>query len=74
MMNVLHLLNVAAHSSFGHGVITGVATAAIVDLHAFTSFKDWRDLRTYNWSVASFRWFMGAVTGGAAGLGLGMYL
>lgn len=53
------------------GAIAGILSAAVVDLHAFRSFKQWGDFTTYDWSVASFRWFSGAVTGAIAGLGLG---
>ena len=53
------------------GAITGVLSAAAVDLHALTKFTDWSQLRKYQWSTASFRWFTGAVTGAIAAAGYG---
>ncbi len=52
------------------GVISGTVTAAIVDVGAFRGWKSWDDALTYNWGLASFRWFQGAIIGGLTGLGL----
>ena len=50
--------------------IAGALAAASVDLAAFRSWKTWGDVQHYNWTIASFRWFQGAVVGAISGLGL----
>lgn len=70
-MNVLHVLNVFAHSTIGRGAITGLVTAAGVDLHAFASWKSAQEAATYNWRVAGWRWFQGAVSGAVVAAGYG---
>jgi hypothetical protein len=52
------------------GAIAGALAAAVVDFHAFRSWKAWHDVTDYNWSTASFRWFSGAVIGAVTALGL----
>ena len=41
----------------------GQPMAAIVDVGAFRGWKSWDDAMTYNWGIASFRWFQGMVVG-----------
>ncbi len=57
-----------------HGALTGWASAATVDFVAFKTWKSFDDAKTYNWSVALWRWLQGAVTGAVAGAGLGVFL
>lgn len=57
-----------------HGALTGWASAAVVDLHAFTSWHSWSDAKKYDWGVATFRWVVGAVTGAAMAVGMGAVL
>jgi hypothetical protein len=57
--------------SFVKGALTGVITAAAVDLGAFRSWKSFDDATTYDWKTAAFRWVQGAVLGALAGAGLG---
>ncbi len=55
------------------GMVSGIVTAAIVDIGAFRGWKSWDDALTYSWGLASFRWFQGAVIGALTGLGLGSF-
>lgn len=52
-------------------VITGLMTAAGVDLHSFFKFKDGNEFIHYNWGTALFHWAQGAVSGLLVGLGYG---
>lgn len=52
------------------GVLVGVGTAALVDYGAFRKWQSWKEFAEYDWKVASFRWFQGAVVGALAGAGL----
>ena len=60
------------HSPILHGIVTGALSAAVVDLHAVVGMTNWTELKNYKWSVASFRWFIGAVVGAAAGGGFSL--
>jgi uncharacterized membrane protein len=51
--------------------VTGIVTAAAVDIAAFRSWQSWNDAANYSWSVAAFRWFQGALLGFLTGIGLG---
>jgi hypothetical protein len=53
------------------GAVSGFLSAAVVDFHAMSKFNGWTDFAAYNWSVATFRWAMGIVTGALSGMGLG---
>lgn len=53
------------------GALAGVGSAAVVDLHAFLTWKNLQDAAKYDWGTAAFRWLQGAVTGALAGAGLG---
>ena len=66
-MNLTALL----HSAAARGAITGLVSAAAVDLHAFLKFNSWKDVAAYNWSTASFRWAIGLVSGVLTGAGYG---
>jgi hypothetical protein len=68
-MNLKTILTAALH-----GALTGWASAAGVDYHAFTQWKSLDDAKTYAWSTALWRWLQGAVTGAVAGAGLGAFL
>lgn len=52
-------------------ILTGLVTAASVDLAAFRAWKSWDDAATYDWKTASWRWVQGAVIGLLTGLGFG---
>lgn len=58
------------HNPYVAGIITGVISAAAVDIAAFRSWKSFDDAANYSWSTAAWRWFQGAVLGllSAAGL------
>ncbi len=62
----------AAHSAVVKGALSGALAAAVVDFHAFMSFKSPTDVKNYNWGVAAFRWLQGAITGALVGGGLFM--
>jgi hypothetical protein len=53
------------------GAVSGLVSAAAVDLQAFRSWKSFSDAVSYNWRVAAWRWLQGAILGalGAAGYG-----
>lgn len=51
--------------------IAGLLSAMAVDFHAFVTWQSWKDAKSYSWGTATFRWFVGAITGAVAGLGLG---
>lgn len=53
------------------GAFSGVAAAASVDFAAFRTWKTWQDGISYDWGIATFRWFQGAILGAATGLGIG---
>lgn len=46
-----------------HAAVAGVVTSAAMDFAAFRSWKKWQDAITYDWGLASFRWFQGALWG-----------
>lgn len=54
------------------GAVSGAAAAAVVDLHAFATWKSFNDVAQYDWKTAAFRWFQGAVTGAVTGAGFGV--
>lgn len=54
-----------------HGAVTGLITAAGIDLHAFLSWKKVQDAVAYDWGVALWRWFQGAVSGAIVAAGYG---
>ena len=51
------------------GALTGALGAAAADLAAFKSWKSVNEALTYDWGVAGWRWFQGAVTGLLAAAG-----
>ena len=58
----------------GVGILGGILTAARVDYAAFKAWHSWADLRSYSWSVASWRWTQGAIIGAATAAGLAAVL
>lgn len=60
---VLRLIKAAAL-----GALTGAGGAARADYHAFKTWNSVADAKAYNWSVAAWRWFQGAVTGAVGGV------
>lgn len=55
-----------------NGAVTGLLAAASVDFAAFRAWKSFDDAKTYDWSVALFRWVQGAIVGVVAAAGLGV--
>jgi hypothetical protein len=45
------------------GALSGLLGAARSDYEAFKAWKEAKDALSYNWSVALWRWFQGAVIG-----------
>lgn len=53
------------------GAVTGIVTAAAVDISAFRSWKSFDDVARYDWKVAAFRWVQGAILGALVAAGFG---
>lgn len=53
------------------GGLTGLGTAAWADFVAFRQWKRWGEFVTFDWSLATFRWFQGFVVGAVLGGGIG---
>ena len=64
-------LQTILHYPIIRGALTGAAAAAVVDVHAFLTWKSVQEALTYSWSTAALRWVQGAVTGALAGAGFG---
>lgn len=56
------------------GVLSGVASAIVIDLQAFRSWKSFGDAYKYDWQLAAWRWFQGAVLGGLSVFGIGQVM
>ena len=54
--------------------LSGVLVAASADIKAFRSWKSYEEARTYDWRVAAWSWFQGAVVGVLAYYGVGVVL
>lgn len=52
------------------GALSGLVAALATDVAAFRSWRKWDDAKSYNWGIASFRWFQGALLGALAAFGL----
>ena len=52
------------------GAVSGLVAAASVDYAAFRSWKTYREATEYDWRLAAWRWFQGAVSGAVAAAGL----
>lgn len=63
-------LVLATQSVYFKGAISGLLAAAVVDFHAFLTWKNAHDVASYDWATAAFRWFQGAVAGAVAAAGL----
>lgn len=46
-----------------HGAVRGAIIAGGFDLSVFRSWKRWDDAAAYDWNVATWRWFQGAIIG-----------
>lgn len=57
-----------------YGALSGWAAAARTDYTAFRSFQSLHDAMQYQWGIAMWRWFQGAVTGALGGSALGAML
>lgn len=56
------------------GALTGWAVAAKTDYAAFVGWKSIQDALAYDWKVALWRWFQGAVIGAVSVTGFGQLL
>lgn len=63
------MLNWIVHTPAFKGALSGFLSAAAVDFHALLKFNGWKDVKGYDWSVASWRWVVGTVTGALSGAG-----
>lgn len=54
--------------------LAGVLSAAAIDFAEFRKWKRWEDAATYDWRVATFRWFQGGFVGFISGWGLNVWL
>ncbi|MBI1332711.1 MAG: hypothetical protein GC165_07505 [Armatimonadetes bacterium] len=54
----------------GVGALGGALTAARVDYSSFKTWKSFKDAYAYDWGLASWRWFQGAVIGAVTAGGL----
>lgn len=66
----VELLQAVLSNRYVAGAVSGALSAAIIDIQAFRSWKNVQEALAYDWGVAIWRWFQGAVLGvvGAAGL------
>lgn len=53
------------------GAMSGAASAAFMDVQTFRKWRNWSDLKSYDWGLASFNWVKGAFFGALTSLGLG---
>ena len=60
------------HSPIVRGALSGLTAAALVDFAAFSSWASVHDAMVYNWSLAMWRWFQGAVIGAVTAAGVGL--
>lgn len=51
------------HNAYIRGAISGILVAARVDYLAFKAMQDPAAILAYNWKIAAWRWFQGAVIG-----------
>ena len=74
MDSVLHLATWLLHLPLVRGLLVGAGSAAMADVVKILRLSGWRDLKGYDFGVASWHWFTGALTGAFLGAGLGAYL
>lgn len=58
-------------TKIGLDALKGALVAAAVDFGAFKKWKSFDEALDYEWGLAIWRWFQGAVIGAVAGFGLG---
>ena len=59
------------HNPIVKGALSGWAAAAIVDLHAFRTWKSGSEFKSYDWGTAALRWGQGILSGALTAAGLG---
>lgn len=59
------------YQKIGVMALQGLLAAAATDFGAFRLWKSFDEALNYNWGLALWRWFQGAVIGVATGLGFG---
>lgn len=67
---MLDTITTLLHNHLVQGAINGVFAAAVVDIHAFVTWKSFQDAATYSWKTAAFRWVQGAGMGFLTAAGL----
>lgn len=61
------------HSKLFLAALAGFWAGVAVDYHAFLSLKTPGEFLAYNWNVAAFRGFQGAVAGLVTALGMAQF-
>ena len=59
------------HNPIVKGALSGLVSAAVVDLHAFRTWKSGSEFKSYDWGTAALRWGQGIISGALAAAGLG---
>lgn len=67
---MIDTIQAVLHNSVVRGALTMALGAAYVDIAAFRKWQSVHEALEYNWSLAAWRWFQGAVLGALAALGL----
>lgn len=62
-MEMLSAVTAVVAHPMVHGALRGAFVAGGIDILAFRSWKRWDDAASYDWNVATWRWFQGAVLG-----------
>ena len=68
------VLQSLALKHFVIGAAAGALAAAHVDYAAFVTWNSAKDALSYDWKVAVWRWFKGAVIGGVSTGALGTFV
>ena len=56
--------------TIAQGALAGFLSALVVDILSFKKWHTWSDVESFDWRVATFRWFQGVVTGALTGAGI----
>lgn len=59
------------HNPIVKGALSGWAAAALTDLHAFRTWKNGSEFKSYDWGTALLRWGQGIISGALTAAGLG---
>lgn len=72
MQELITFIGEAMQYPIVRGAVAGVASAAVVDVGAFRSWKSAQEALEYQWGIAAWRWFQGAVVGAITGAGFSL--